>query len=232
MAIIKQIFAWLGLVLGAVGIVLCLAVIIGTWWINTPMTEGLLRVFPPIEDALAFGSEVSTDLNEFVVNVQTQLEETPEEEDVAEAIQDQTQEANTYVNVAIGALNAVEQVAQALAEGGANPTSRISTAANRILETLDALDRTFEQLQSIAEQIEGGREERIAALNEQLDALQVNLTEIDTAISQTETNVADVKSSLPRWIDIGAIVVTLIFVWFGAAQFFLMQNSWQFIRSR
>jgi chromosome segregation ATPase len=204
-------------------------VIIGTWWFNDPMTEGLLQVFPPIEGALSFGNEVSTDLSEFISNVQTDLEETTDQRAVASTLQEETQRADTYITIATAAFDTVEQVALALAEAGPG-APRLSNAANQVLETLDAAERSIEAIQSLSEQIASGRSDRLNALNDQLDTLQVNLTEINTAITETETNVADVKSKLPRWIDTGAIIVTLVFLWFGAAQFLLLRSSWRFLR--
>lgn len=43
---LKRTVGFIGSALGALGMVLCLAVIVGAWWINGPLTDGLLTILP------------------------------------------------------------------------------------------------------------------------------------------------------------------------------------------
>lgn len=230
MTLIKQIFAWFGLVLGAIGIVISLVVIIGAWWFNDSLTNGLLQIFPPINETLTFGDELLTDFSGFVTDIQVSLEESTDREAVAATLQTETEQVNTYTDMISGAANMVEQVALALVERGPGSTPRLFNAANRLLETLDAIDTTLTSIEELSQQMANGREDIVNALNAELDSLQTDLTAIDVAIDETQTNLAEVESKVPRWIDTGSIIVTLLFVWFGAAQYFLLQSSWHYIR--
>ena len=73
---VKRILGFVGAMLGAVGMVLCLAVIVGAWWVNGPLTDGLLTVFPPIEAALVFGDAAAEHFGKFVGDTQTQFNDT------------------------------------------------------------------------------------------------------------------------------------------------------------
>jgi hypothetical protein len=232
MSIVKQTLALLGVLLGAVGMLFCLAVIVGAWWINDPITDGLLKVFPPIEAALSFGDTTVTEFNDFVADTQTQVTQVTEEAPIISALQDKIRQVTLYVNVASVMTDSVEQVALGLVESvrpGKGETI-VSRSASRLLETLDIVADTLDSALSLSQQVENGRRDKIDTLTEQLDTLQLNLTEMETAINQTENDVADIKNILPRWINIGSFIVTLIFVWFGIAQYFLFRISWQFFR--
>ena len=71
--------------------------------------------------------------------------------------------------------------------------------------------------------------DEIDALNEQLDALQAGSADVRTVINQTAADVATIKGNVPRWIDLGSLIVTLVFIWFGMAQYFLFHRCWRIL---
>jgi methyl-accepting chemotaxis protein len=232
MSTIKRIFGFLGVVLGAVGLLFCLVVIICAWWINGPITDGLLQVFPPIEAVLSFGDTTVAEFSGFAADTQTQFTQFTDARPVASALEDEIQQITVYINATSTVVDSVEQIASGLMESvrpGRTGTV-ISNSASRLLETLNDITATLDLAESLAQQIGDGRSDKIDMLTEQLDILQSNLAAIETAINQTENDVADIKSKLPRWINTGSLIVTLIFSWFGIAQSFLLQNSWQYLR--
>ena len=83
---VKRIVGFVGTLLGALGMALCLAVIVGAWWINEPLTNGLLTVFPPIEAALAFGDTTAERFGVIVDDTQTQFNETADSKPIATRI--------------------------------------------------------------------------------------------------------------------------------------------------
>ena len=92
MTIIKRILSLIGLLLGAIGMVLCLAVIIGAWWVNPPITNGVMQVFTPIEAALAFGDAAVGEFNEFVADTQTQVTAVADAKPIVTALEDEIQQ--------------------------------------------------------------------------------------------------------------------------------------------
>ena len=229
---VKRIVGFVGAALGAVGIVLCLAVVVGAWWVNGPLTDGLLTVFPPIEQALVFGDAAAERFGEFVDDTQTQFNETVDAKPVATALADEIEQVAIYVNVASGLATSAETtisgVANSLQPG---VRSNVATqAANRLSTTMDSVSETLTSAEMLAQNVRDGKNEKVDELNAQLDLLAANSAEVQTAISQTSEDVAEIKQKVPRWIDLGSLIVTLIFLWFGTAQYLLMRNGWHWLR--
>ena len=233
MSIFKRILGFLGVGLGAIGLTLCLAVIIGAWWVNSPITYRLLyQVFPPIEAALAFGETTVAEFTDFIADTQTQITTVTDARPVVTALEDEMQQVAVYVDVAYAVSDSVDQVATGLA-GADRPGQAdnvVAHSAARLSEVLHEATGTLDAAQTLAEDIGNGRNDKIDALNEQLDTLQLRSSEIETTIEQTESDVAVIKSKVPRWVNIGLMIVTLLFIWFGVAQYFLLRNCWQYLR--
>ncbi len=231
--IAKQIFSYLGIGLGAIGLLLCLAVIIAAWWVNNPITYRLVyQVFPPIEATLSFGNEKATELDDFVADVQTQFTQVTDAKPVATALEDEIEQVAVYVNIAYAAVDFAEQALTSL-EAAAQPDRAeniISIISTRLTGTLDELTNTLGATQSLTQDIRAGRDDKVDTLTEQLDTLQAHTSEVKVAIGQTENDVAVIKSNVPRWVNLGSLTVTLFFIWFGTAQYFLFRTSWQFMR--
>ncbi len=228
----KRIVGFIGTVLGALGMTLCLAVIVGAWWINGPLTDGLLTIFPPIEAALAFGDTTAERFGTFVGDAQTQLNETANAKPVATALADEIEQAAVYVNVASGLASSAEEtlsgVANAVQPGA--PSNVATQASNRLSTTMDSASETLNSAEMLAQDVRDGRTEKVDQLNNQLDLLEANAAEVQTAISQTSDDVAEIKLKLPRWVNLGSLIVTLIFLWFGFAQYLLMHSGWRWVR--
>ena len=79
---------------------------------------------------------------------------------------------------------------------------------------------------------EHARGAQIDALDAQLDALHRHTTEADLAIVHLDEEVAIAKRRVPFRIDLGSLAVTLVFLWFGAAQFALLRACWRLVRRK
>ena len=233
MSIIKRISGFIGVVLGTIGLTLCLAVIVGAWWVNSPITYRLLyQVFPPIEVGLAFGEKTAAEFTDFIADTQTQLMSVTDAGPIVTALEDEMQQVAVYVDVAYAVTDSVDRVATGLAEADrpGRADNMVAHSAARLSEVLHEATDTLDAAQMLVEDIGNGRNDKIDTLNEQLDTLQLRSAEIETAIEQTENEVAVIKSKVPRWVNIGSMIVTLIFLWFGAAQYFLFRAGWQYVR--
>ena len=233
---IKQILGFLGVIFGVLGVVLCLAVIVGAWWVNNPIKYTLLyRVFPPIELALDFGDEKVNEFATFITDIEQQFNNTTAKtEPLAAALENEIEQVAVYIEVAQSAADSVSDLAGGLVATAETDESRpvVALAASQLETTLGNTTQTLNQVATLTQQIGEGRTDRIEALNEQFDTLQSETAEVQAALDQTETEVATIKSKIPRWINLGSLLVTLIFVWFGVAQYYLIRVSWQQIRPR
>ncbi|MBT3313949.1 MAG: hypothetical protein HN390_04980 [Anaerolineae bacterium] len=231
--ITKQIFSYVGIGLGSIGLLLCLAVIVAAWWVNTPFTYRLLyQVFPPIEAALSFGDEKATELNDFVTDVQTQVTQVTDAKPLATALEDEIEQVAVYADMAYATTDSAEQMLSSVETSPKSERAEniISEITARLTGVLDGLTDTLDETQSLAQDIQNGRDDKVGALTEQLDTLQSQTSEVQAAVEKTQSDVAVIKSKVPRWVNIGSMTVTLVFVWFGAAQYFLFRAGWQFLR--
>ncbi|MFK7801357.1 MAG: hypothetical protein AB8G95_06985 [Anaerolineae bacterium] len=151
---------------------------------------------------------------------------------VATALADEIEQVTVYVNVASGLATSAEETLSGMAVS-VQPGVRsnvASTAANRLATTMDGVSESLNSAESLAQDVRDGRTEKVDQLNDQLDLLEENSAEVQTAISQTSDDVAEIKLKIPRWINLGSLIVTLIFLWFGFAQYFLMRSGWRWLR--
>ena len=104
----KRILGLLGFLLGAIGVLLCLAVIVGAWWVNRPITDSLLQLCPPVEAALVFGDNMADSFSDFLDDTQTQFNTVADAKPVATQLEDEIEQIGIYVDVASGVVNGVQ----------------------------------------------------------------------------------------------------------------------------
>ncbi len=215
----KRILGWLGVVLGSVGVVLGLAAIVATWWVNGVLTTQVLRLFTPIEQALVFGDEANMQFAVFIANTQTQLtaleEATPAADAVLAELADEIAEVRRLATTANILLASFEPILAQFTRA-----DQLATALSDALATLVSIDARVQQVQQT-------RTEAMGTINTELDALEARSSELQTAIDETSNDVAKLKRRVPRWIDLWSVGVTLLFVWFGTAQYTLIRSSWR-----
>ena len=229
MAAIKRIPGYVGTALGTVGMLLCVAVIVCSWWVNGALKHALLfRVIPPIETAFGFGETIVSEFNGFVADARIQLSESTDTEAVISALEDAIRNVQVYVDVATAAATFSEQIVTDLVD----PSSGVGAflVAERLLGALHEVTETLASVRTLTQQIDHGTSEQIDVLDAHLDTLQTQAVEMELAIADASEELASIKRRIPLWINVGSLLVTLIFCWFGAAQFALLRVCWQFVR--
>lgn len=232
---IKQILNVFGLIFGTVGTLLCLAVIVGAWWVNSPITYSLLfRVFPPIESALEFGDVTVGEFNTFVMDTQSRFTEVTDAKPIATALEDEIQQVTLYANIAKNIADSVVQEGNEFADSVQATGNRwlVAQAVGRLSNVLNEATTALDSVAVLAQQIQEGRAENIDALNQQMNRLQEQVVAVDGVIEQTQADVADMKRKVPRWINLASLLVTLLFLWFGAAQYVLLRACWRALRPK
>lgn len=204
-----------GVVLGVLGIALAIVAIVGTWWLSGLVTTQVLRLFPPVETALAFGDQTAAQFELYIDEAQNQLNTTADAKPIATGLADEIARAQMWVEIATHLLTSIE------------PTLAQFTRAERLNATLNEAIVALDSTETLALQIQSGRSEAIETLNAELDLLGVQTTALQSAIDDTRNDVAALKQRVPRGVNLAALGVSLVFVWFGIAQYTLLRSGWR-----
>ncbi len=216
---IKRVFGWLGVFLGTIGIVLSVGGTAATWWVNGVVTTQVQQVFAAIEQALVVSDDVATQFAAFIDDTQARLDTVDEQVPVAIALAaelaDEIATIRQLATTADQVLTTFEPILSQFTR-----TDQLAMTLSDAIDALDATDGLVQELQS-------GRIEVIEAIDTQLETLTVRVTALQNAVAEAQNNVAIFKPRVLRWINLGALLVTSIFVWFGAAQYTLIRTSWR-----
>ena len=156
------------------------------------------------------------------------MSESTDTEAVISALEDAIRNVQVYVDVATAAATFSEQIVTDLVD----PSSGVGAflVAERLLGALHEVTETLASVRTLTQQIDHGTSEQIDVLDAHLDTLQTQAVEMELAIADASEELASLKRHIPLWINVGSLLVTLIFCWFGAAQFALLRVCWQFVR--
>lgn len=228
MNILKRIVGVLGLLLGSLGLTLCLAVIIGGWWINSPLTDSLLRVFPPVENVLALLDDGVQTADDVLVTAQTKVEQGGEQVmEIAVEINERVEPVLPIVDVAHKTTLAATGVAYVTSIG--SPEERPDGSLARFLRQTDL---ALNSAETLSQRIIDGDSQATNAISNELTELRVVVAEVDSELTQVEEKVSATKQRLPGWIDLASLLITFIFLWFSVAQYCLIRNSWQWVSGK
>jgi len=221
---VKRILGGVGVVLGTIGVIFCLIVIIGAWIINTPITSQLLNLFTPVEDALVFADDATIEFNTFLDEQQERinsLDALDFVEIAAPELVDEIQQIRLYAQLATIFLRTADESLPDIVD---------TDALIRILnDAIGILDTTLDLAQQIIDA--GGLDDLILnTINEQFDNIRDIASELQTAVDQVDEDVAEIKAIVPVVIDLISLLFTLLFAWFGIAQYNLLINSWGLVR--
>ncbi len=226
----KRIMGWIGVVFGAIGVALCLIVIVGIWVLNGELTTQILKVFPPIETALTYGNDATIQFDAFVDEQQTLFNELADGEMVTSVLAEVENVASELVDEIDQARFLVQFARVLVFTTDSTLVERIGTdelifVLDRSLEILDTTDLLVQQI--LDENIDA---DIIAAINTQLDSIKDISSELRTIIEQISVDVAKVKAMIPLVLVLVSLMLTLLFGWFGIAQYSLLYSSWRLAR--
>ncbi len=234
--VFKRIAGVIGLVLGAIGVLLTVAVIVALWFINTPATESAVRFLQAIEAALEMADagldQADGNLEAVRERLGAAAEAFPAEEllqyiNDAQSIVDAAQTtANTASSVA-GFASAIPFAGPGGGGGsGSTPTlDQASATLEEISARLDAIESDIIQRQ---ESGEGGA--LLAQAEAEVAQLQEMIQNVDRSVEEANSAVIQLQQELPGWIDTMSIVLTILLLWLGLAQFSLLAHGWEWLR--
>ena len=231
----KRVVGVLGMVFGAIGILLALVAIIAVWVVNKPITDGALDLLDTADTALVVVDDVLVradnglqEARDFVGNV---AEAIPGTElagrinnllGLVEAAAAAADNANTVV----GLTNRVSGIWRTDDPDAPETTiEKLSATLNDLATRLAEIDQKAKDLQE--RNVVG---EVATEIDNEIAGVQAGLNEVSNSVGEAQATVADLHVAIPRWIDIASIVLTLLFIWMGVAQLALAAYGWQWFQ--
>jgi len=255
----KRFLAGFVIFICALGLILCLAGIIGVWSLNTPLTENLTGALDKVEVVLNFSQDRLDRINANMIEVQDLL--TNLENTVTEAGERLTENSPTltYLSNTIGVdlKPKIETTAEVIGNVRNTIISVNSTieTANSIpfvsvpslpMEQLIAVDQQLQEMVTIVKSlsdaikdIEAGIVDRTATvimvpverLSELVDQVQTPVETFVTNLAEVKTAVVKTNNRIPTLIDWASVVLTLILIWFTLAQTSLLYGGWYYLKT-
>jgi hypothetical protein len=259
MEIIKRILAIVVIIISAVFIVACLAGVVFSWSINTPMTNALTGALTGVERVLTAADtgleRVNTRLVEAQSNIDTIEEnvetagETLSETSIVYQVLDRTVGDELFPKVeaagdsivairdTVVAFNAtLESINQVPFVEVPTLTEELDTAADQMEIVQSDVEETRAELRAIRE---GAISKPVTAITDRttrisdgLEATQTSLTGTQTNIDDNLESIAGIKARVPGLIDLVSLVFSFIFLWITFGQVGLIVLAWGTIRGR
>ena len=253
---IKRILSTTVIFLSALGLVLCLAGIVGVWLINTPLTERLTGTFDRIEAVLVFSQDrldrVNNNLsetqdliigmNKTVVEVGNQLtENSPTLKYLSDTVGTELVPKVETTAEVVGTLRGtIISINDTLVTANSIPFVDLPTLP---MEQLAAIDQQLQEMVASAkglaqtiQEMEAGLIERTTTIvlvpTEKLSALilqvQTPLIEVSDKLARVNTGVVDLNARISSIIDWVSILVSLFLAWFILSQAGLLYIGWYY----
>ena len=156
--------------------------------------------------------------------------------------------AQSWLDSAHAVAAGVGRVSQAVAssEYAASHQDTVGTAmAQRVQEFSESVADILAKLQAIREELVQLRDTRAAArevavrivarladLETRLNNLTTRIETLDGRLAETRGNVGDLSQRLPWWTGIGALVLSVLPLWFGVSQVIMIGHGWRLIRGQ
>jgi transposase-like protein len=233
--VVKGIFGVLGLVLGAIGILLSLGAIILAWVVNKPITDTGLQLLEGVEQGLTIADQGLNQADSALATTREQLAEVaarfPGEELAArvknvQVIVDSAQSTADTGATLVGAANSVPLVRRGVPDD--------QPAAAKLEEASQALTEVSEMLGNVEQRLIEREERGSGPVTQEIDAniadIQARVQRVDSRIEEAMETVLQLQQDLPGLVDLVSIIISLVFVWFGVAQYSLMANGWRWLR--
>lgn len=235
-SLVKRIAGVIAVILAGIGIVLSIVAIVGVWVANKPITDTTVEILATIDGALE------------VVEVNLAKADT-----ALQTVRDSMVEAAASLpieemNAIVSNLESLVEAAETTAETANNVVSlanafpfvgpgsdKEATGAPKLDELTERLTQISTRLESLQERILGLSEGGVSGgvidtIDGEIAQVQTRLNDAESTANEAGATVVEIQLNIPRWIDIASVVLTLIFLWLGIAQYSLLVHGWSWFR--
>lgn len=237
-------------ILALFGLLLCSVGLIGVWVVNTPLTTTVQTTAQATADYLQTSIAALEVTEERLAEVRTQLDE------ISSQINTMTPETRAALTAQlvdtvqrqIGSGISSVRATVATVRAGAVTLNHSLVAANRIpgvnvptfTDELQAAEQRLDEVQAqvttlraaLADASIDGSQLRalVATLSTQLATSESILASFEDQLLALSQVVQSIDAAAPGVIDMSSIVLSLLFVLFGAGQFCLLRRAWAMLR--
>src|SRR5262249_20127716 len=255
MRTVRRLFGTLGGTAGAVGLLLCIAGIVGCWWLRAEATRRTNR-------ALGNAEELLVEVRDSLGQVGGRLRQTQQELDSmaqreAELAAHPTAERGARRALSRKAIAAVGpqlgdtrgQLAKAIEVGlvlnglldalAELPlVERTGVDTQQLKESSAQLSALIEKAEKLAaslarspsEQPDGTATDESSRLADSVSGLVTVMEDKSHGANEAREKIADRRATIAHWASVTAIVATAVLVWIGFGQLSLLVHGWKLVR--
>ncbi|MET0773294.1 MAG: hypothetical protein ABWZ82_09435 [Candidatus Limnocylindrales bacterium] len=252
-----RIVGWLAAILGVVGLVVCLAIAVGVWFVQPRVVSRVDHVATVTIEALEQASTLSTQASELIVQVKEHLDTVATtassvsanpildaaaerllngsiREMVAGPLNDLQARLNGMREQAVGLSTSVQALDEAI------PFIELPGVATGFVDDVDArwseVDQRVQEMESVAD--EGvGTADRAANIaqtatnaSDRLDALNTSLGQLHGKIETAQAQITAAADQIEGITGLSAIAITVIAIWIGLLHLLLIAQGRRWIR--
>jgi hypothetical protein len=243
------------LVLSAVGIVACLAVVVGVWWFERQAAQKVEMIATQLDDGVRRLSSAAERVRRALEKAREDVDEVNKQASAARGVREGDRATNRLVRKLIqervgpqlnnldGRLATVADASVAVASllrslqdlpagqsAGITPED-LDNASQRATELSAALKRLQATIGE-GEDAADAREVAVAArdVEDVLDRCEATVKDWQSHLNTAPEELARLKARILGWLLLGAVVVTVLAAWFTLAQGSLFVHAWNWCR--
>lgn len=237
------------LLLGGVGMIACVAVVAGIWIVRPMLLQVSEQGMDSADEALTLVEEKSARADALVKRVRVSVDpiagkilkladkagRTPAEDEELKRIEAEVAERLAQLDMiaatlesAIDVMDKASRLTRSLKSKDAAAPEQESPGRGaelaRLAEKLKVLRASVARVREDKEVRNEVADELVQRTREVSDALQAvdaKLQEVNRKSAVWRADIAELRTAIPMWINVGAIVLTAIVVWLGLGQFAL-----------
>lgn len=231
--ITKRIAGIIAVLLGGLGILLAVALLIGAWLVNTPVTDSVLQLLESIEVGLVAADAGLDQVDAALTTVNQKLADTAAMftgEELLQVVNDAqaiVEVVQSTAETAVTMLDAINSLPLIGRNAAPADLPKLEEALLILTEISDRLAAVEQRL--IDRQTTGGSGP-LVQLQTDISQLQDRLANASAGVAEATASVQQLRGNVPGWIDWISIALTLLFLWLGVAQYSLLVNGLGWLR--
>ncbi len=257
MKIFKRILAILAIFISVVFIVACLAGVVFSWSINTPITNALTGALTGVERVLTAADTGLERVNTRLAEAQSSVDTIEENVETAGETLSQTSIVYEVLDRTVGdelfpkveaagdsivairdtvvAFNAtLESINEVPLVEVPTLTENLDSAAERMEAVQSNVEETRAELRAIREEAVSkpvtAITDRTTRISDGLEAAQTALSSSQTNIDENVASIAEIKGRIPGLIDLVSLAFSFVFLWIAFGQVGLIVLAWGVVK--